>query len=76
MIDQTHEDEREISSIYWNDDIGSEITVGVYGYTKIEAYGEGGMHCNISFLAIYKGDEIVSRVPAAQVQICYKEKKQ
>ena len=67
-----HEDDREIKGIYWNDHDGSCLIVGQCGCTKIEAYAEGGMHCDISFLACYKGDEIFSKIPAWQVQINYK----
>lgn len=66
-------DNREIVGIYWNDEHGTSYQVGSCDCTGIKAYAEGGMHCDIPFIAVYKGDYVITRVPAWQVQIVYKE---
>lgn len=35
-----------------------EYRVGQHGVTKIIAYGEGGLHCDIPYIRVIKGDEI------------------
>ena len=70
-VDKILEDRRTIVGIYWNNEEGEHVRVGNFGYTRIVAYGECGMCCDIPWLAVYKGDELISRVPAWQVQIQY-----
>ncbi len=72
-IKQIHEDKREIRGLYFSDCEGTIIEIGCGKCTKIESYAENGPHCLISFLAVFEGDTIVSRVPASQVQVVYKE---
>ena len=67
------EDPRPIEALYWNDVDGNSLRIGRKGVTKIEAYGESGMHCDLPWLAVFKGDEIFSRVPAYQVEIHYQK---
>ena len=74
MIKKIHEDDREIEALHWNDPDGSCFHAGMFECTKIVAYGEPGIHCDLSFFAVYTGDEIISRVPATQVQVSYKKK--
>ncbi len=76
MIKKIYEDDRAINGIHWNDSEGSCFIVGIFDCTKIVAYGERGLHYDTSFFAVYKGEEIISRVPATQVQVVYAEKEQ
>ncbi len=72
MTQEMLNDDREIERILFNDAEGSEYCVGNFGCDKISVYGEPGEHCNKPWIAIYKGDEIISRLPAGMVQIIYK----
>ncbi len=65
------DDKRVIDGVYWNDSDGTSYRVGVLGTTKIEAYGEPGLHCNLPWIAVWKDENLVTRVPATQVQIVY-----
>lgn len=65
-------DKREIDSVWWDNADDAHIKVGKGGITKIVAYGEPSMHCNIAWIAIYRGDIISHRFPASQVGIIYK----
>jgi hypothetical protein len=71
-IEQIYDDKREIESIHWDDAEESFIEVGDAGYTKILAYPEHAEFCNISYLAVYVGDEIKQRLRASTVRIIYK----
>jgi hypothetical protein len=62
-------DLRAITGIFW--EAGGENRVGQNGVTKIEAYDENGSMSHVPWLAVFKGDEIVSRVPADQVMVSY-----
>jgi len=64
-------DKREIESVWWDDKQDSHFQVGQSNVTAIVAYGEPSMHCNIAWIAIYRGDEITHRFPADQVMIRY-----
>ena len=64
-------DERTIIRIDWDTEDGSRFLVGEGGVTAIVAYGEPGEYCLVPWLAVYKGDEIVHRVPAGQVMVSY-----
>lgn len=72
MSDTILTDERPIAYI----DIGSDesIIVGQFGITKIEAYGENGMHCDLPWFRVYKGDVLIQRVNAKSVStVRYKD---
>ncbi len=56
-------DARKIQQICLPDDAGW-WAVGREGITEIVPYGEKGMYCNLTWFAVYAGDEIVSRVNA------------
>ena len=56
------EDKREIKSIQSSLIDSPEYCVGKYGITKIEAYGEPGMHCDLPWVRIFKSDEVVARI--------------
>jgi hypothetical protein len=69
-------DDKEIDSIFWDDEDGSSFKVGSNGVTKIEAYGEEGVLPYIkeaAYLAVHKNKQIVCRVTAYKVSIFYKE---
>lgn len=36
--------------------------IGFDGVTRIEVYGQGAMHCDIPWAAIYKGDKLDRRI--------------
>jgi hypothetical protein len=69
-------DEREIKDIW---EIGVEEMpagwlVGTSGVTKIVAYCDDGIRDgDIAWFAVYKGEEIVARVPAYGFGVEYKE---
>ena len=65
------EDERPIKGIYYNDAVGTCYEVGVFGCTKIEIYGEPGDYCYKPWIAVYKGDELTTRIPAGMAQVVY-----
>jgi len=65
------EDSRPIRSVHFNNAEGGMYEVGMMGCTKIEVYGEPGEYCNKPWIAIYKGYELTSRIPAGMVQIVY-----
>lgn len=71
------EDDREIKQVNFNDEDDDYFAVGCKGAygsevcTKIEAYAERGLHCDIPYIAIYCGDRIKRRLPAHMVEIVY-----
>lgn len=65
------EDQRPIKGIYFNDAEGGCYEVGIMGCTRIEVYGEPGEYCNKPWIAIYKSDELTTRIPAGMAQIVY-----
>jgi len=65
------DDKREIMAIYWNDNDESHYVVGKFGITKIVAYGEPGEYCYKPWIAIYRGEFLIRRVPAGMVEIGY-----
>ena len=62
-------DGRTITAIFWPDD--TMHRVGEFGVTEIKAYGEPGHYALVPWFAVYKGDALVSRVPADQVAVWY-----
>ena len=64
------EDKRPIRAIVYEDE--GEFSVGSGGVCRIEAYGESGLHCEVAWLAVISGKEVIARVPANQVTILYK----
>jgi hypothetical protein len=66
------QDDRPIVAIYWPVEGVAGFRVGECGTTRIEAYDESGHMANIPWLAVFKGDEIVCRVPADHVSVHYK----
>lgn len=47
--------------------------VGKNGITKIVVYGQGAMHCDIPWFAVYQGDVIIKRLNAHFVcEVYYK----
>ena len=71
-INQIIEDDREIESIEGPGADGILIRVGDYGVTKIKPYSEPSEVDHVIWFAIYKGDEIQSRIPARFVMVRYK----
>ena len=67
MID----DKRPITTVLFNDERGCMYQVGMRGCTKIVVYGEPGEFCMKPWVAVYAGEEILTRIPAGQVQIVY-----
>lgn len=47
--------------------------VGVNGVTKIVAYAEPGPGLGVPYFAVYVGDRINERVPAAMAVVTYKD---
>lgn len=41
--------------------------------TKIVVYRENGQGAEVPYLAVYKGDFIIARVPANMVEVVYEE---
>ncbi len=63
-------DSREIEGLYASN--GDSIAqVGRDGVTKIECYGEGGMHCDIPWMRVFRGERISKRVSAHSVAEVY-----
>lgn len=65
------QDTRPITGIFWPLENEQYMKVGREGVTKIEAYDEYGIGDMVPWLAVYKGDEIISRIPAHHVEIAY-----
>lgn len=65
------EDQRPIKMV--NDDRAGQnlAVVGQRGVTKIVCYGEPGEHCFKPWLAVYSGDEIISRMDPHGLTIYY-----
>lgn len=57
-------DEREIQSIGASLCDRPDYRIGDNGVTKIEAYAEGGMACDIPWIRVYRGTEIITRICA------------
>lgn len=66
-----YDDPRPIDRVVWPND--SIIAVGHCGVTAIVAYKECGLMEWTPYYAVYKGDDLVQRVPAAQVMVVYKQ---
>ena len=68
------DDKREIKTIAWNEDSWYSTTQlpdnNRYA-TKIIPYNELGIGSENPWLAVYKDDQIICRVPAYQVAIYY-----
>ena len=67
------DDPRPIESVEFDDPEGSRWKVGESGITEISPYYENGGMAPVPWLAIFKGDEIYSRVMAGKVSIMYEE---
>ncbi len=67
------DDKREIQAIWWNDENGYKVNASITALhaDKIIPYNENGEYCHIPWLAVYKDDQIICRVPAWQVSIYY-----
>lgn len=63
------EDSRKIKGLFFNNNNESSYEA-VHG-CKITAYKEPGQYCYIPFFAIEINGEIVSRIPATMVEVCY-----
>lgn len=63
------QDPRPITGIFYLND--SSITVGSCEITAIEAYDENGQGACVPWLAVFRGAEIVNRVPAHMVEVAY-----
>jgi len=59
------QDKRPITAITYDD--GSWTKVGEAGVTTIQGYYESGQMAAIPWLAVYVGEEMVSRIPATAV---------
>jgi len=60
-------DTRTIESIQFSLLDSPDFAVGKFGVTKIEAYPEGGMSCDIPWINVFKGDEIIKRICCHQL---------
>lgn len=72
-MQQMLQDKRKIISVQ-ND--YAEVTmwaIGKNGVTKIECYPEPGEYCEIPYLAIYQGEFLYQRSPAARFRIVYED---
>lgn len=60
------DDQREITAVNYDEQnyivIGTKV--GIHTVTSMKIYGQGGMHCDIPWIAIYCGDQIIKRVNA------------
>ena len=65
-------DERPIASICWNTEDGACYQASAS--IKIEAYGEPGMSCDITYFAVKENGIVLCRVPAWQVSVHYEVK--
>lgn len=72
-MDTIMHDAREIREIHLSGDYQTDAyEVGKYGVTKIIPYEESGEYSLLTFLAIYKGEDIAVRLPARNMVIYYK----
>ena len=72
IIKKIHEDTRIINSVHQSGDYQTNaFAVGQYGVTKIIVYQEAGEYGMLTFIAVYKGDEIYARLPANGLAIYY-----
>lgn len=64
------DDTREISAV--NFDEQNYITIGMkcgsQVITGIKIYGQGALHCDVPWIAIYSGESIIKRVNTLLVQ--------
>lgn len=68
-------DQRPILGIYYpGEDGGGWTTTPGYSFScdKIVAYGENGQMAPVPFYAVYRGGEIIARVPAQMVEVQYR----
>lgn len=71
-IKRIHQDERPIVQIHKAGDYQtSDFKVGEWGVTKIVPYQESAEYTLLTFLAVYKGEEIFARLPATDLIIFY-----
>ena len=71
MVIEMMADKRPIKMVLFNDEHGSQYEVGLQGCTSIEVYGEPVEYCNTPWVAVFMNGEIITRIPAGQVQIVY-----
>ena len=71
MAETILKDKREIKSVTSSLIDSPEYCVGKYGITKIEAYGEPGMYCDLPWVRIFKGDEVVVRISCYELAGIY-----
>lgn len=74
-IQPIHMDPRPIDAIWHpGEGAGGWTTSPGYRFScdKIVAYAENGQMSPVPFYAVYRGDEIVARVPAQMVEVHYK----
>jgi hypothetical protein len=65
-------DPRPIQAIYWPMEGAGGYRVGdASGATRIEAYDENGQMAAVPWVAVFKGDDLICRVPADQVSVHY-----
>jgi len=64
-------DDRPIQAIYWPQEDNPGWRVGESGVTAIVPYEEYGENCMLAWIAVFRGDEIIVRVPAQQVSVHY-----
>lgn len=72
-----HMDPRPIAAIWHaGEDAGgwttSQSVAAQFRCDKIVAYGENGQMATVPFYAVYRGEEIIARVPAQMVEVHYK----
>lgn len=73
IVVQLVDDPRPIASVWFDDPEGSHWKVGDSNITAIIPYYEKGQMAEVAWLAIYRGDNICSRVRADKVSIVYGE---
>lgn len=67
------EDDREIALIHKAGDYQTDdYRVGSRGVTKIAPYEESGEYSMLTFMAVFQGNHLIARVPAANLHVVYK----
>lgn len=72
-MSELSEDKRAIACITYDDEDGSAWYVGQGGVTRIEPYDEYGEMAPVPWLAVYKAEFVLARVPARKVTVVYQE---
>ena len=63
------EDDRKIEALYYNDAADTQFIAG--DGLEITAYAEPADGCFLTYFAVKEDGEIISRIPAPMVEVCY-----